>query len=84
MFSIIGKNDEILYSTQILSDREIQHMHHFMVHSALDDVENHYFRGGGLYLGDLEEDRNSEHAIWCYVTSHSRSCRLNPQALRCW
>jgi len=49
MFAIVGKDDTILFSSPIKARQEIQHMHHFLMHSSLDKIDYVYFKNSTLY-----------------------------------
>ena len=44
MFSIVGKDDKVLYTTPLYKKKDVVHLHQFIMHSSLDKVEQTTFK----------------------------------------
>ncbi|KAJ2161739.1 TRAPP subunit [Coemansia sp. RSA 552] len=66
-FAIVGANDSPVYENEFgVSRPDARHMHQFVVHGALDPVEDALFKTTNCYLKTV--DRFNEWNVSAYVT----------------
>mmetsp|Transcript_48773 Transcript_48773/g.56222 ORF Transcript_48773/g.56222 Transcript_48773/m.56222 type:complete len:130 (+) Transcript_48773:25-414(+) len=68
MLIIVGKQDVPLYEANLgLIKKPVQHLHHFIVHAAIDIVEETTFTTAMMYLKNV--DKHSDFLVYAYLTS---------------